>query len=407
MNLQNQLDYLPSLLDGVVVPAPLSADYVKSQIMLECGLLTPLYSEPYLMKMAIAQWFKTHEWTFAHLVKVIQAEYSPIENVDRYDSQSHTIETSESESSSETDTMGRLHHTTGSGLVSSSGGSDEQRSKAEQRSTCQDLARREASAGGEQNSRGMSSGKDGGNDHSLQQAEQKAAGSDHASQDLSYKTTGESHVQTTEEETAKESGVSGLKGTRTENQVSAFDSGSYQPANLTVGSESESELTNGSSSLDRSESGSSRASESDSHSMSEASRSSESDSLSMSENSSFSESESMSESGSSFHSESTSASENVKFSESVSGSESGHATTSESESSSHQTSESESQTTNAHGIRSGHTLTTDMYYQHMHGNIGVTTNQQMINQELDLLERFNVYGWIAKTFRADLILEVY
>lgn len=83
MNLQNQLDYLPSLLDGVVVPAGIDANILKSQIMLECGLLTPLYSEPEVMKAAIAQWFAARTWTFEHLLKIINAEYSPIENYDR------------------------------------------------------------------------------------------------------------------------------------------------------------------------------------------------------------------------------------------------------------------------------------------------------------------------------------
>ena len=83
MNLQNQLDYLPSLLDGVVVPAGINTDILKSQIMLECGLLTPLYSEPAVMKAAIAQWFAARTWTFEHLLKIVQAEYSPIENYDR------------------------------------------------------------------------------------------------------------------------------------------------------------------------------------------------------------------------------------------------------------------------------------------------------------------------------------
>lgn len=83
MNLQNQLDYLPTLLDGVVVPAGIDANILKSQIMLECGLLTPLYSEPATMKAAIAQWFAARDWTFEHLLKIIRAEYDPIDNYDR------------------------------------------------------------------------------------------------------------------------------------------------------------------------------------------------------------------------------------------------------------------------------------------------------------------------------------
>lgn len=83
MNFQNQIDFLPSILDGVVVPAGIDVITLKSEIVLECGLLTPLYSEPQVMKAAIAQWFAARTWTFEHLLKIINAEYSPIENYDR------------------------------------------------------------------------------------------------------------------------------------------------------------------------------------------------------------------------------------------------------------------------------------------------------------------------------------
>ena len=51
--------------------------------------------------------------------------------------------------------------------------------------------------------------------------------------------------------------------------------------------------------------------------------------------------------------------------------------------------------------------TTDHFLQHMHGNIGVVTNQEMINQELALLEKFHVYDWIALQIEADLFIILY
>jgi hypothetical protein len=47
------------------------------------------------------------------------------------------------------------------------------------------------------------------------------------------------------------------------------------------------------------------------------------------------------------------------------------------------------------------------YTEHTHGNIGVTTNQQMINEELELLEAFDVYDWIARKLEKELFLQVY
>lgn len=47
------------------------------------------------------------------------------------------------------------------------------------------------------------------------------------------------------------------------------------------------------------------------------------------------------------------------------------------------------------------------YYKHRHGNIGIETAQDIIQKELDLLERFNVYDWIARKFERDLMIQVY
>lgn len=85
MNFQNQVDFLPTMLDDLPVPADLDPDIMRSEIMLECGLLTPLYSEPEIMQSAIRQWFRSRQWTFEKLVDIIKAKYSPIENTDRYE----------------------------------------------------------------------------------------------------------------------------------------------------------------------------------------------------------------------------------------------------------------------------------------------------------------------------------
>lgn len=89
MNLQNLIDFGQirniDIFAGVSVPEPLQADTVKSAIMVRCGLLTPVYPEPDIMQSAITHWFNTKQWTFTHLINVIKADYSPIENYDRYE----------------------------------------------------------------------------------------------------------------------------------------------------------------------------------------------------------------------------------------------------------------------------------------------------------------------------------
>lgn len=76
------------MLDDYPLNDDVSRDVLNSEIVLRCGLLTPLYSEPDTMHAAIVQWFKSREWTIEHLVRIIKAQYSPIENTD------YTLETS-------------------------------------------------------------------------------------------------------------------------------------------------------------------------------------------------------------------------------------------------------------------------------------------------------------------------
>lgn len=231
MNLQNQLDFLPDLLDGVIVPEPIDAEVLKSEIVLECGLLRPLYSEPSVMKQAIAQWFTTHAWTFDHLVNIILAEYSPIENTDRYTTDSRT---------------------TGKNRT-----------------------------------------------YTLQRSDTA--------------TERETESETDSRETSTET------GTTEESSVSAFNASTYQP----------------SSKKDTAGTGS--------------------------------------------------------------GEESGQRS-------------GERNLTHTGGTTESHTegeTGTDGYTAHTHGNIGVTTNQELITQELALLQEFNIYTWIARELRSDLFLEVF
>lgn len=52
----------------------------------------------------------------------------------------------------------------------------------------------------------------------------------------------------------------------------------------------------------------------------------------------------------------------------------------------------------------GHIVT---YNRLRHGNIGVTTNNELINQETAMLEKFNPYDWIAAKYERENFLQVY
>lgn len=86
MNLQNQIEYLKlndlgDMFDDCDVPAPLDMQRVRGAIVMRCGLLTPLFSEPETQRNATQQFFYENQWNFEHIIKILNAEYSPIENV--------------------------------------------------------------------------------------------------------------------------------------------------------------------------------------------------------------------------------------------------------------------------------------------------------------------------------------
>lgn len=87
------------IFDGLTLPegSPLDLDIIKNVIMEHCGLNTPVYADPITMQSAIRVWSAKNQYTFAHLAKIYEASYSPIENYDRFEenSQEHTRELSD------------------------------------------------------------------------------------------------------------------------------------------------------------------------------------------------------------------------------------------------------------------------------------------------------------------------
>lgn len=236
MNFQNQIDYLQTvenldMFNNCSAPDPINMDTLKSAIVIRCGLLEPQYSEPKLMRLLVANWFTKHQWTFKHLINIILAEYSPIENTDRYSE--HTEERAGS----------NTNKTTASGTDN-----------------------REIQNSGTDTNTGRHSGTD-----------------------------------------------------TTENTVSAFNSSSYQADN-------KSELTHGETLTETLQHG-------------------------------------------------------KKIADTL----------------------THGKTSTTTGSDNG----TTTYTEHTHGNIGVTTNQDMITQELELLQRFNIYDWIASRFEAEMMIQVY
>ena len=125
MTLQNLIDYcqeigVESPLVGVNVPRPLDNETMKSAIMVRCGLLTPVYGEPDVFREMVRHWFTVKQWTFEHLINIIEAKYSPIENFDRYEdyTDSHDGESTETRSGTGSETHSGTDKTVADGTSS-------------------------------------------------------------------------------------------------------------------------------------------------------------------------------------------------------------------------------------------------------------------------------------------------
>lgn len=292
MNLQNQVDYMQitqqsDIFSGLSVPTPLNVDTAKSAIMTRCGLLTPVYSEPEVMQAAIGQWSVRMQWTFQHLINIIQAEYSPIENTDRYSEHTTENEGGSTRTHSGTDTRNETH-----------GGTDT-RTEGGQTGTVH-----------------------GGTDTRTEGG-----------------TTGTTHGGTTS--------TADTGDDVTTNEVSAYNSAGYQADRRET-------LTHG-----KTETVTHGETETVTHGKTDALQHGETETITHGKTDALQHGETVTE-------------------------------------------------TQQHGLQiSDQSNGTQTYTEHTHGNIGVTTNQQLIEQELALLRHFDIYGFIAEKFESELCLMIY
>ncbi len=75
------------LFEGLTLPegSPLDREVVINSILMRCGLNYPNFADPYVMASAITVWSAKNQYSFEHIAKIYKADYSPIENYDRYE----------------------------------------------------------------------------------------------------------------------------------------------------------------------------------------------------------------------------------------------------------------------------------------------------------------------------------
>ena len=284
MNLINLIDLckvydLPDPLSGISLPAPLDADACRSAILIRCGMLEPIYYEPEVFTQILASWFEMRDWNFKHLLAIVQAEYSPIENTDRYSEHTVAREGGDTTTHSGTDT------TTNSGT-----------------------------------DRNVSSGQD----------VIAATGTD------STAATGTDSTAATGTDT--ETRTPNTTETRTD-EISAENAATYQADSKHTTTENGTETT------------------AMQHGKTDTTTYGKTDTTTYGKTDAFTHGK-------------------------IEAVQHGHVEANEYDGS-------------------------EMYTEHTHGNIGVTSNVTLITEELDLIRRFNVYEWIAERIEEDFFVQVY
>lgn len=80
-----------SLFDDLELPEGLSKETLVNNILLEAGEFETVYADPYFMKEAVALWSDREQATFERWAKALSIEYAPLENYDRMEDWSDTL----------------------------------------------------------------------------------------------------------------------------------------------------------------------------------------------------------------------------------------------------------------------------------------------------------------------------
>lgn len=82
----------PTLFDNMVLPSGMDKETVIDAIVQDCMELEAVYTSPYAMKLMIGVWARRELPTFERVWKAEHAEYNPIENYDRHQTDTREIE---------------------------------------------------------------------------------------------------------------------------------------------------------------------------------------------------------------------------------------------------------------------------------------------------------------------------
>ena len=99
------------LFQGLSLPEGLAKDTLTNNILLQGGDFEVLYSDPFFLQNAISIWADREAATFKRWVDALAIEYAPIENYDRHENWTDTLDsdgTSRTTGTNDTSTSGTV-----------------------------------------------------------------------------------------------------------------------------------------------------------------------------------------------------------------------------------------------------------------------------------------------------------
>ena len=90
LTLNGMYQYDNTLFDGVILPSGYDRDYVIAEIMNRSGQLYPYFQVPGIIKTNINNWFARNYFNFEKMMEALTAEYNPIENYNRLEAWTRT-----------------------------------------------------------------------------------------------------------------------------------------------------------------------------------------------------------------------------------------------------------------------------------------------------------------------------
>lgn len=95
-------NYDSGIFDQLELPVDADRQTIIDKILIDNAELSMVYTEPETVKMLIGNWSKIHSPNWKRILEALAAEYSPIENYDRYETFTDTGSSSTQQSTGTT-----------------------------------------------------------------------------------------------------------------------------------------------------------------------------------------------------------------------------------------------------------------------------------------------------------------